>query len=69
VPVPIYEFACGDCGYRFERLQGMADPTPECPSCGGLGSRRLISVVAGLPGSGGASAGGCACGGACACGH
>ncbi len=32
--MPIYEFECGGCGHRFDRLQKMSDPDPSsCPSC------------------------------------
>jgi putative FmdB family regulatory protein len=69
--MPIYEFECGRCGVRFDRLQAMSDRTPVCPSCGADRARRLISIVAGLSGAAGAttSSSGCGCGGACACGR
>ncbi len=43
--MPIYEFGCKKCGYVFEKTQGMNDPQPLCPKCGGE-TRRLISPVA-----------------------
>jgi putative FmdB family regulatory protein len=40
--VPIYEFECGSCGARFERLVEGGAETAECPECGeGRGERRL----------------------------
>ena len=33
--MPLYEYACGACGERFELIQKMLDPAPEqCPRCG-----------------------------------
>lgn len=34
--MPLYEYECGSCGHRFERIQKFSDP-PEttCPKCGG----------------------------------
>ncbi len=33
--MPIYDFACSACHYRFERLQKMSDADPTiCPECG-----------------------------------
>lgn len=68
--MPIYEFACHDCGERFERLQVPSDPRPACPACGRANVARRISLIAGVPrsGSGNGASGGCGCGGACACG-
>ncbi len=43
--MPIYEFACKSCGYVFEKLQGVNDPLPVCPRCGGK-TQKLISMVA-----------------------
>lgn len=33
--MPLYTYACTACGGRFESLQGMSEPAPACPSCGG----------------------------------
>ena len=34
LPMPIYEYACPDCGHEFERLQRMSDdPVRLCPEC------------------------------------
>lgn len=45
--MPIYEYRCNHCGHRFERLQKMSDPDPECcPDCATEGEvTRLISPV------------------------
>ncbi len=33
--MPIYEYACGSCGYHFEAKQRFNDdPIAECPECG-----------------------------------
>ena len=45
--MPIYEFECTACGHRFDRLQKMADPDPECcPQCGAPRVRRRVSAAA-----------------------
>ena len=32
--MPIYEFECGACGHRFDRLQRLSDDDPTiCPTC------------------------------------
>ena len=34
--MPIYEYECGKCGHRFEKIQKFSDPPLEtCPKCGG----------------------------------
>ena len=34
--MPIYEYKCQKCGFRFEKLQRFSDPPPgKCPECGG----------------------------------
>lgn len=72
--MPIYEYACGDCGHTFEALV-RASSTPECPDCHSTDLQKLLSVFAttsGTPEVAPAMAGGCgACGnpagpGACA---
>ena len=33
--MPLYEYQCGKCGHRFEKIQKFTDPAPEaCPVCG-----------------------------------
>jgi putative FmdB family regulatory protein len=45
--MPIYEFACGACGERFEELvgppAGKAEAELRCPSCGGERLQRLFA--------------------------
>jgi len=33
--MPIYEYKCTRCGYKFEVLQKMNEPLPTCPKCSG----------------------------------
>lgn len=46
--MPIYDYRCEECGYRFDRFfrtmeeEGRTETT--CPSCGSSRLRRLISV-------------------------
>ncbi|HHY57459.1 MAG TPA: zinc ribbon domain-containing protein [Chloroflexi bacterium] len=45
--MPIYEFACHDCGHEFEKIQSFSDSsTPACPNCQGVHVRRRISQPA-----------------------
>lgn len=45
--MPIYEFACLDCGYDFEQIQSFSDSsTPSCPNCQGRHVQRRISPPA-----------------------
>lgn len=77
----LYEYKCSDCEEQFELMRSMsaADEAVECPDCGGLESRRLISNFASItPGAStlssnpmmnariasGGGGGGC-CGGGC----
>ena len=43
--MPIYEYACGDCGNEFEALV-RSDTTPECPGCHSNKLEKLLSVFA-----------------------
>lgn len=46
--MPTYEYECGKCGIRFERLQPMKEaPLTECPECGGQ-ILRLVSAGGGF---------------------
>jgi putative FmdB family regulatory protein len=72
--MPLFEYACRDCGRQFEAFVTAAR-TPECPGCQGSQLSKLLSS----PGMVGVSApraasspqpsgGGCGAGGAgCAC--
>ncbi|MEI8031527.1 MAG: zinc ribbon domain-containing protein [Comamonadaceae bacterium] len=40
--MPIYEYACGDCGNAFEALV-RSDTTPECPTCHSTKLDKLLS--------------------------
>lgn len=43
--MPIYEYACGDCGNEFEALV-RSDTTPQCPNCHSNKLEKLLSVFA-----------------------
>ena len=44
--MPIYEYACGACGHRFEEWQKMSDkPIRTCPKCKAKKVERLISAT------------------------
>jgi putative FmdB family regulatory protein len=44
--MPIYEYACRQCGRRFEYLVLPASPAAECPSCQKTDLEQLISLSA-----------------------
>jgi putative FmdB family regulatory protein len=44
--MPIYEYACRECGRRFEELVFGQAPAPSCPGCSGGDVERLLSAVA-----------------------
>jgi len=75
--MPIYEYACLDCGTRFDALRSMKDAdTPiACNQCKSEHTSRLLSVFFAQSGGkavAGVNNGGCAscAGGSCAtCGH
>lgn len=51
--MPIYDYECEKCGYRFERRQNFdADPDGTCPRCEGRARRRFHSVAVIYKGSG-----------------
>lgn len=43
--MPIYEYACGDCGHQFETLV-RTGTTPQCPSCQSTTLEKQLSVFA-----------------------
>ncbi|MFN3484750.1 MAG: FmdB family zinc ribbon protein [Planctomycetota bacterium] len=42
--MPLYEYLCGRCERRFERLVRSSDAAVDCPECGSRDTRRLFSV-------------------------
>jgi putative FmdB family regulatory protein len=45
--MPLYEYQCGKCNHRFEKIQKFSDPAPDaCPTCGGSPVTRLPSSPA-----------------------
>jgi putative FmdB family regulatory protein len=43
--MPIYEYACNDCGKQFETLV-RNDTVPACPVCGSVQLEKQLSVFA-----------------------
>lgn len=43
--MPIFEYACQDCGHRFEALV-RGDTVPACPSCQSSHLEKQLSVFA-----------------------
>ena len=51
--MPLYEYACGSCGARFERIRKFSDPpVTTCPECGGTVEKLISSPAFHLKGSG-----------------
>ena len=51
--MPLYEYFCGSCGNRFERIHKYIEaPVTECPSCGGVVEKQLSSPAIQFKGSG-----------------
>ena len=52
-PLPTYQYACTDCGHRFEAFQSFSDSAlTECPECGGKLRKVYGSVGVVFKGSG-----------------
>ncbi|WP_126453602.1 FmdB family zinc ribbon protein [Sulfuriflexus mobilis] len=44
--MPIYEYACTECGHTMEALQKMSDaPLTDCPVCGKATLQKQISAA------------------------
>ncbi len=42
--MPIYEYACPDCGHKFDEIQKFSDaPITVCPKCAAANVKKLIS--------------------------
>ena len=43
--MPIYEYACVECGHELEALQKMSDaPLTECPACQQESLQKIVSA-------------------------
>ncbi|MCL5074155.1 MAG: zinc ribbon domain-containing protein [Chloroflexi bacterium] len=53
--MPIYEFCCGDCHYKFELLRSLehSSDAATCPRCGGEVKRLLSTFASFSKGEGG----------------
>jgi putative FmdB family regulatory protein len=52
--MPIYEYACGDCGHRLEVIQKLSDaPLKDCPECARPSLSKLVSAAGFRLGGGG----------------
>ena len=44
--MPIYEYACTECGHKMEALQKMSDdPLTDCPECGKPALKKQVSAA------------------------
>jgi putative FmdB family regulatory protein len=51
--MPLYEYECGSCGHRFERIQKFSDPPEKtCPKCGGEVHKLMAAPAVQFKGSG-----------------
>ena len=51
--MPLYEYQCGACGHRFEKIQKFSDPLEDkCPVCGGPVHKLISSPAIQFKGSG-----------------
>ncbi|MGH9589780.1 MAG: FmdB family zinc ribbon protein, partial [Terracidiphilus sp.] len=51
--LPLYEYRCTQCGYRFEKIQSFgAQPETECPKCHGALIRPLTAPALQFKGAG-----------------
>jgi len=51
--MPLYEYQCGACGHRFERIQKFSDElVSTCPECGGPVQKLVSSPAIQFKGTG-----------------
>lgn len=51
--MPLYEYVCEECGYRFEVIQRFYDePLKTCPKCGGKVNKVISAPAIHFKGSG-----------------
>ena len=44
ISMPIFEYSCQKCRHEFEALVRPGKQPPACPSCGGTGLERRLSI-------------------------
>jgi len=44
--MPIFEYACKDCGQSFERIVARHDSTTDCPHCNSHRVEKQLSIFA-----------------------
>ena len=72
--MPIYEYVCVSCSYKFDKLQKMEVPGADCERCGQPSKRAIslfssstvgddgeLSSVAGMGGCPSCAGGSCGC--------
>jgi putative FmdB family regulatory protein len=53
IKLPLYEYLCDQCGYRFEKIQKFnSQPETVCPKCGGDLRRPLTAPALQFKGAG-----------------
>ncbi|WIF95741.1 FmdB family zinc ribbon protein [Caminicella sporogenes] len=59
--MPIFEYVCEKCGYKFEKLvrSSDSDKKQKCPECGSENTKKVFSTFACGGNSGGFSAPSC----------
>lgn len=51
--MPLYEYECKQCGYRFEKIKRFSDePEKTCPECGGHVEQLLSAPAVQFKGEG-----------------
>ncbi len=68
--MPLYEYACRECGHRFEVLQRMSEGADglACPICGHGEVTKQFSTFAGTVAGGSDRGAGAGAASACGCG-
>ncbi|MEW5796556.1 MAG: zinc ribbon domain-containing protein [Candidatus Zixiibacteriota bacterium] len=57
--MPLYEYECKQCAYKFEELVSSNVTTVVCPRCSSTETRKLLSVFAATTSGGGDTAPSC----------
>jgi len=55
--MPIFEYSCRTCGFRFEKLQKAGETSPvACPGCGSVEVKKELSPFSAATGAPSAAA-------------